>query len=148
MQHSRPTLAFKPPTLFSPTSYLLPLHPFHPLMFVAVFLYLLFPLPYDSLRVFQWDAGGLQAKSTELLYLISSHPVDNICIQESNLNSSCSFRISGFSALRTDCTHSRSGIFSPDDPHASGCVIIFVRHGLSFSKLSTFSLRMTPTVIM
>ena len=39
----------------------------------------------------------------------------------------------------SDCTHSRSGIFSPDDTHASG-VIIFVRQGLSFSELSTSSL--------
>ena len=42
-------------------------------------------------------------------------------------------------ALRSDRTHSRSGILSPDDPHASGGVIIFVRQGLSFSKLITYS---------
>ena len=96
--------------------------------------------PPDSLRVLQWNAGGLRASSTKLLHFISSHPVDLICIQESNLNSSSSFRIPGFSALRSDRTHSRSGIFSPEDPHASGGVIIFVRQGLSFSELSTSSL--------
>ena len=47
---------------------------------------------------------------------------------------------SGFSALRSDSTHSRSGIFSPDATHASGGVIIFVRQCLSFSELSTSSL--------
>ena len=93
--------------------------------------------PPDSLRVLQWNAGGLRARSTELLHLLLSH---FICIQESNLNSSSSLRIPGFSALRSDCTHSRFGILSPDATHASGGVIIFVRQGLSFSELSTSSL--------
>ena len=94
----------------------------------------------DSLRVLQWNAGGLRARSTELLHFLLSYSVDLICIQESNLNSSFSFRISGFSALRCDRTHSRSGILSRDAKHASGGVIIFVRRGLSFSELSTSSL--------
>ena len=89
----------------------------------------------DSLRVLQWNAGGLRARSTKLLYFLSSHLVGLICIQESNLNSSSSFRI-----LRSDCTHSRSGILSPDDTHTSGGVVIFIRQGLSFSELSTSSL--------
>ena len=60
MQHSHPTLAFKPPILFPPTLYLLPLHPYHHLMLLAVSLYLLLPLPLPiSLRVLQWNAGGL-----------------------------------------------------------------------------------------
>ena len=96
--------------------------------------------PPDSLRILQWNVGGPQARNTELLHFFSSHPVDLICIQESNLNSSSSFRIPRFSALRSDCTHSRSGILSSDTTHASGGVIIFVRQGLSFSELSTTSL--------
>ena len=96
--------------------------------------------PPDSLRVLQWNAGGLRARSTELLHFLSSHLVDLICIQESNLKSSSSFRISGFSVLRSDRTHSRSGILSSDALHASGGVVIFVRQGLSFSELSTTSL--------
>ena len=97
------------------------------------------PLP-DSLRVLQWNAGGLRARSTELLHFLSSYPVDLICIQEPNLNSSSSFRIPGFSALRSDRTHSRSNILSPDATHASGGVVIFIRQDLSFSELSTSSL--------
>ena len=98
------------------------------------------PLP-DSLRVLQWNAGGLHARSIKLLHFLSSHSVNLICIQESNLNSSSSFWIPGFSALRSDRTHhSRSGILSPDATHASGGVVIFVRQGLSFSELSTSSL--------
>ena len=96
--------------------------------------------PTDSLRVLQWNAGSLRARSTELLHFLSSHSAHLICIQESNYNSFFSFRISGFSALRSDRTHSRSGILSPDTTHASGGVVIFVKQGLSFSELSTSSL--------
>ena len=133
-QHSHPTLAFKPLILFPPTLHILPLHPHYHLMLLDVSLYLLLPLHLpDFLRVLQWNGGGLQARSTELLHFISSHPVDLICIQESNLNLSSSFRIPGFSALRSDGTHSRSGIFSTDGIDASGGVIIFARQDLSFS---------------
>ena len=122
--------------------YLILLHPYHRLVLLAVSLYLLLPLPLPiSLRVLQWNAGGLQARRTELLHFISSYPADLICIQESNLNLSSSLRISRFSALRSNGTHSRSGIFSTDVTDASGRVIIFVRQGyLSFSEFSTSSL--------
>ena len=75
-----------------------------------------------------------------MLHFIFSHPVEPIGIQESNLNLSSSFRIFGFSALRSDRSHIRSGIFSTDATHASGSIIIFVRQGLSFSEFSTSSL--------
>ena len=140
MLHSRPTLVYKLLISRRPILYLLTLLPHHPLLLLAVLLRLLPLLPPDCLRVLQWNAGGLQARSTELLHFLSSHPVDLICIQESNLKSSSSFRIPGFSALRSDRTHSRSGILSCNVTHASGGVIIFVRQGLSFSKLSTSSL--------
>ena len=141
MQHSHCTLAFKLLILFPPTLYLLPLHPHDCFMLLAVSLYLLLSLPLPkSLRILQWNAGGLRARSTKLLHFISSHPVDLIYIQEFNLNLSSSFRIPGFSALRSDCSHYRSGIFSTDVPHASGGVIIFVKQRLFFSELSTSSL--------
>ena len=140
MLHSRPTLVFKLLIPRRPILYILPRPPHHCPLLLAVLPHLPPPLPPDSLRVLQWKAGGLQARSTKLLHFLSSHPVDLICIQESNLNSSSSFHIPGFSALRSDRTHSRSGIFSPDVTHASGGVIIFVWQGLSFSELSTSSL--------
>ena len=96
--------------------------------------------PPDSPRVLQWNAGGPRARSTELLHFLSSHPVDLICIQESNLNSSSSFQFPGYSALRSDRIHFRFGILSRDATHASGGLVIFVRQGLSFSELSTSSL--------
>ena len=140
MLHSRPTLISK---------FLIPICPLYisslcpPTTVPRSWLYFCtFYLlsPPDSLRVLQWNAGGLRGRSTELLHFLSSYPVDLICIQESNLNSSSSFWIPGFSALRSDRTHSRSGILSSDTTHASGGVVIFVRQGLSFSELSTTSL--------
>ena len=97
-------------------------------LYTSCFLFL-----SDSLRVLQWNTGGLQAKSTELLHFLSSHLVDLMCIQESNINSSSFFWNPGFSAVRSDCIHSGSGILSPDAMHACGSIIIFVRLGLSFS---------------
>ena len=82
----------------------------------------------------------LRARSTELLHFISSHAVDLICIQESNLNSSSFLRIPGFSALRFNGTHFRTSIFLTDVTDASGGVIIFVRQSSSFSELSISSL--------
>ena len=140
VQHLHPTLIFKPLILIPRTLYFLPLHPHHRLILLAVSLYLLLSLPLpNSLRAFQWNAGGLQARSTKLLHFIWSHPVDLIYIQESNLNLSSSFQNPGFSALRSHGTHSQSGIFSTDVADASGGVIIFVKQGLSFSELSISS---------
>ena len=59
---------------------------------------------------------GLRARSTELLHFLLSYPIDLICIQESNLNSSSFLWILGFSAFRYDRTHSQSCILFPDDP--------------------------------
>ena len=86
--------------------------------------------PPDSIRVLQWNAGGLRVRSTELLHFLLSYPVDLICIQESNFSSSSSFRILGFSTLRSDHTHSWSGILSLDAMHASSGVVIFIRQRL------------------
>ena len=141
MHHSRPSLFLKPDIIPLPlTSYLLPLAPHHRLMFrlflyTSCFLFLL-----DSIRVLQYNVGGLRVRRTELLHFVSSHPVDLICIQQSNLNSFSFFWIPGFSALRCDRTYSRPGIFSTGVTHPSGGIIIFVRQGLSFSELSISSL--------
>ena len=136
MQHSYHTLVFKPLILFLPILSLLLLLSHHRLLLLAILLLLLLPPPPDSLRVLQWNAGGLRARSAKLFHFLLSHPVDLLCIQESNLNSSF-FRIPGFSTLQSDHIHSQSGILSRDATHASSGVIIFVRQGLSFFELST-----------
>ena len=150
MQHSHPILAFKPLIPIPLTLYLLPLHPHHRLMLLAVSLHLLLLLPLpDSLRALQWNARGFRVRSTKLLHLISSHPVDLICIQESTLNVFSSFRIPGFSALRCDCSHSRSSIFllmsrtlTAASSFSSG------RAYPSLSFLPPYFFRLTPTMIM
>ena len=150
MLHSRSLSSSSLLSPLMPILYLLPLPSHHLPLILAVHFSLLHPLPPDFLGVPQWNAGGLRARSTELFYFFLSHPVDLICILESNLNSSSFFRISGFSDLPSDRTHSRLGILSRDATHASGGVINFVRQGLSFSELSTsfLSLRLIPTLIM
>ena len=150
MQHSHPTLAFKPLILFPPTLYLLPLYRHHRFMLPAVSLYHLLPLPLpNSLRVLQWNAGGLRAKSTTLLHFILSHPIDLIYIQESNLNFSFSFRIPGFSALQSNGTHSRSGIFLlMSQMLAAASSFSSSRAYSSLSFLPPLFLCLTPTLIM
>ena len=109
-------------------------------MSLAAFLYLM-PPP----RILQWNAGGLRTRSAELLHFISFHSADLICIQEFNLNSFSSFLIPGYFALRSDCTHPRSGILSSNDPHAIDGIIIFFRQGLTLSELNTSSLSLFDT---
>ena len=71
MQRSRHTLIFKPSNLVPPTSYLLSLHPPHPLMFRAVFLYFLLP-PLTRLGFFNGMLRfSSQKRETTPLYLVS-----------------------------------------------------------------------------
>ena len=95
MQCLQPALAFKPLILLLPAS-CLPLHPHHRIMLLAVFLYLLLLLSAETIRILQWNAEGLRARSVELLHFILSHHVYFICNQEFNLNPSSSFQIPRF----------------------------------------------------
>ena len=147
MQPSHPILAFKPPIPLPPTSYFLPLHPHHRFMLLAIFLYFLFSLPLGPLRVLQWNAGGLRARSTELLHFNSSHPVDLICTQESNLNLSSFFQVPVFSSLRSDRTHFQSGIFLLMPPAlAAASLFLLGRAYGSLNFLPSLFLRLTPTL--
>ena len=139
----------KPPFPHLPIMYLLPLPPHHRLLLLAFLLRLLPPLPTESVMVLQWNAGGLRARSTELLLFLSSHPVDLICIQESNLNSSSFFRIPGFSALRSDYTHSRLA-FSLLIPRTLAAALSFSsgRAYLFLNFLLPLFLHLIPTLIM
>ena len=139
MLHFRPTLVSKPLILRPPIFYLLPLPPHHCPLLLAVLLRLLPP----SLTPSGFSNGMLEVSDPGALnYFTFSHPILLTLSASRNpiLTHLSSFRIPGFSALRLDRTHSRSGILSPDATHASGGVITFVRQGLSFSELSTFSL--------
>ena len=119
-------------------------------MLLAVSLYFLLPLPLPNfLKILQWYAGSIRVRNTELQHFISPHPVDLICIQESNLNSPSSFRIPGFFALRFDGTHFRSGIFLlMSQTLAAASSFSSGRAYPSMSLLPPFFLHLTPTLIM
>ena len=140
MQHSHITVAFKPLILIPSILYLLPLHSHHRFMILAVSLYfmLLLPLP-DSFRVLQWNAGGLRARSTELLHFTSYHTVDLFVSRNLTF---IYLRLSGsLDSLPCDLIAATPGlVFFSDVTDASDGVIILVRQGLYFSKLSTSSL--------
>ena len=136
--HSCVTPISKPLIPHLPILYLL-LLPFHhrPLL-LAIFLCLLPPLLPLTLSGF--FNGMLEVSMPGALnYFIFYRPIQSI-LSASRNPILTHLPLSGFSALRSDCTHSRSGILSPDTTHASDGVIIFVRQGLSFSELSTSSL--------
>ena len=147
MQRSHPTLAFKSSTILLSTLYLLLLHPSYPLVFLVVFLFLLLPLP--PLTRSEFYNGRLKIfEPGALNYYTLSHLILRI-LSVSKLNASSSFQIPESSTLRSDCTHSRYGMFSHIEPHASGGVITFIRQSQFFSKLSTSpSFRLTPTLTM
>ena len=148
MLHSRPTLVPKPLIAHLPIPHLLPLLPHHRPLFLAALLRLLPPLPPNSLRALQWNAGGLRARSTELLHFLSTHPVNLIFIQESNLNSFSSFRIPGFSAQRSDRTHSRSGILSLMTCTLAAALSFSSSRAYLSLNFLLFFLRLIPTLIM
>ena len=136
MLHSRHTLVSKLLIPHLPILYLLPLSPHNRPLLLAVLLRLLPPLPPLTLLGF-FNAMLEILEPGALNYFTFSRPILSTfsAFRESNLNSSSSFRIPRFSALRSDCTHSRSGILFPDATHASGGGVTFVRQGLSFSTL-------------
>ena len=149
MLHFRPTLVFKLIIPRRPILYLLPLPPHHRPLLLAILLRLLPPLLPDSIRVLQWNAEGLRARSTELLHFLSSHSVDHIGIQESNLNSfsssgSLDFLLCVLIAPTSDLA------FSFARPRTLAAVLSFssCRVYLSLNFLPPLFLRLIPTLIM
>ena len=118
-QLSRPILAYKP------FAFLFLSHP---------------PLPPSSALLFPFwtcsdspmECAGLRARSIKLLHCVSLYPVNFICNQNSNLKPSLFFRIPEYCVMQFDRSRSRSGSLSPDNLHASGGVVIFVRQSLLF----------------
>ena len=144
MLHSCPTLVSKSLISHLPILYLLPLPPppsLNPGRPPAP------PLPPDSLRVLQWNAGGLRARSTVLLHFLSSHPVDFICIQESHFNSSSGFL---YSLLCVLIAPTPSLAFSLLMPRTLAAALSFLSGWgcLLLNFLPPLCLRLIPTLIM
>ena len=147
--HSRPILVSKPLIPHLPNLYL-PLLPHHRPLFLAVFPRLLPPLHLTLSGFFNRMLEVFKPRSIKLLYFLLSHPVNLISIHESNLNSSFSFPIPGFSALRSDHIHSRSGILPRDAMHANGALSSF-SSGRTYPFLNFLPplfLRLIPTLTM
>ena len=137
MLPSRPTLIFKLLTPHLPTLYILPLPSHHRLLLLAVFLQL---RSFSHLTLSGFCNGMLEVfKPGAMNYFTFFCPILSTLSTSRNpiLTHLPFFQIPGFSALRSDRTHFRSGILSRDATHASGGVIIFVRQGLFFSELFT-----------
>ena len=130
MLHFSPTLALKHLVPLSPTLYLLPLHPHHRLMLLAVSLYLLLPLLLpDSFRVLQMECYTF-FRLISLTLFVSRNLILTYLSLSGSLDSLLCDLIAPTSSLV---------FFSTDFIHASS-VIIFVRQGLSFSEFFTSSL--------
>ena len=114
MQRTHHTLLYKPPTLLLVSSYLLPLHSPHPLMFLAISLYLLFPT-HDSLRVLQWNAEDLRARRAELIHLspLILWILSVVILFRNPILTHLSFSGSLDSLFCNLMAHSQSGIFFP-----------------------------------
>ena len=108
-------------------------------MFLALLLHLLLPL---SPLAHSWFFNGrLEIFEPEALtssfYLASScRPHLYPAIQSQLIF----LFIDPWKLSSASWSHFRSSILFPDDVHASSCVMILVKQGLSFSKLSTSSL--------
>ena len=140
MQHFSPTHIFKALIPLMPTLYLLSLHPPHRLMLLAVFLYLLLPLPFlTPSGLFNGMIEISEPGALNFYTFFRLIQLTLIVFRNLTLTHFFSFWIPGFPAQQPDCLHSWSGILSPNTMHASGNVIIFVRQGISFCELFTSS---------
>ena len=147
MLHSRPTLTFKPLIPLSPTLCLLPLHPHHRLMLLAVSLHLLLlPLPTPSgffngiLGVFK--PGALNFYTFYRLIPLTLYVSRNLTSIHLSLFGS-------LDSLLCDLIAPTLGlVISFLMPHMLVASIIFVRQDLSFLKLSTFSFCLTSTLVI
>ena len=86
-----------------------------------------------------------------MLHFILSHPVDLICIQESNVNLSSSFQIPGFSALLCDLmapTPDPVFFLLMSQTLVAASSFLSGRTYPSLSYLPPYFLCLTPTIIM
>ena len=141
MQHSHPTLTFKPLILFPPTLYLLPLHPHHRPMFLAVSLYLLLALPsLTPSGFFNGMLGVSEPGALNCCTLFRLIPLTSfVCRNRSSIYLPLS-RSLDFLLCDPMAPTLHLVFFSINVTDARGGVIIFVKHCLFFSELSTFSL--------
>ena len=150
MQHSRSTLVFKPLIAVPPTSYLLPLYPHLPFMFLIVFLYFLLPLPLLTTSGF--FNGMLEAfEPGALKYYTLVRPIPLIKLVSRNLIIVIHLPFSGsLVPLLCNLIAPTPGLpFSLPIPHTLAAASSFLsdRAYLSLNFLPPLSRRLTPTSI-
>ena len=137
MLHSCPTLVSKALITHLPIIYLLPLPP---TTIPCSWLSFCTSCLLSPLTLSGFFNGMLEVfKAGALNYFTFFHPILSTLSAFRNLILTL-LPLSGFSALRSDGTHSQSGIPSSNTMHTSHGVVVFVRQGLSFSEFSTSSL--------
>ena len=137
-QCSCPTFVFKLPLSLLPTVYLFPILPFPHVL--AVFLYLLLPLPpltrsgffNKILKVFEPGALNYCILSRLILWVLSISR--NPTLTRLPPTRSLDFLLCNLIALASGL------VLSPHDLHAGSSIIIFVRQDLPFYELFTSSL--------
>ena len=80
-----------------------------------------------ELRVLQWNANGVRARSSELIRFLSLHHFDLVLIQETKLQPTITFRVPGYKCYRVDRASASS-----TSPRGGG-VLTLVRNGLAHS---------------
>ena len=89
------------------------------------------PSSLNELKVLQWNANGVRARSLELTHFLSLNPFDVVVIQESKLQPSIRFRVPGYKCYRRDRSTAHSELSSA--PQGGG-VLTLVREGLAHSS--------------
>ena len=156
MQRSLSTLAYKYPNLIPPITNLFPMHPPHPIMLLAVLLYLMLSFPPLTRLGFLNKMPEIFGSAIPNFFTVSRFIMWNLSAS-SNQTSTRLPRSESLNTLLCDLIaflHRSNCIilhfyrsqpiwhFFPNQPHDSGGAIIIVRQGLSFL------FRLAPTLTM
>ena len=119
-----------------PISYPFLHHPHHRLMFLAFFLYLLFPFPLTPSGFFNKILGLSESRALSGYTLFHLILLILFCIQVSNFNSSCFFRIPDYLFCDLIAPTASASSFSSDKAY------------LFLNYLLPLFLRLTSTLIV
>ena len=91
----------------------------------------------SSLKVLQWNAGGIRSHKAELGNLLSSLSPDLVLIQETGLSSSHTFSIPNYSCVRADRTVARGRGRDGATHHCGGGVLTLIKRGIPYTEQSS-----------
>jgi len=89
----------------------------------------------NSLRILQWNSGGLSSSChAKLCSFLSSNRYDLVLLQETNLSSFRYFKVPGYSVFRADHTLTRRGTATAGNQNGGG-VLTLINSNLSFQMV-------------